>query len=90
MSNASRPRRNSFLDVHHQETMDDYLYQVKEISDHPSIIGETMTDKDLSICVIRELDSRNNSFISSLSFYGEYISFDDVHNMLLCHEGMLD
>lgn len=70
-------------------TIEDFLLHIKNISNQLNAISEFVSEKDLILCVVRDLDSSYNSFISSLSMQSGLMKFDKVHSLLLSYERML-
>lgn len=63
------------------------IWCVKEVSDH---LREQIIDKYLILYVRRGPNAKYNSFISSISFHGRALTFDDPRKLILGYERMLD
>lgn len=70
--------------------VEDYMLQVKMISDHLAIIWQSILDQDLVFNILGGLDSNWNSFISCITLRVEPISFYALYSHMLSYKRFLD
>lgn len=60
-------------------SVDEFVVHLRTLSDHLSVVGEAISDRDLIMYARGGLDSNYNAFISYFMSF-DAVSFDKFHN----------
>lgn len=67
-----------------------YIFRIKIIHDHLTVIGYSVPDHDLVFFVLEGLDSNWNSFIYGITLRPTPIMLNDIYGYLLAREMIFD
>ena len=73
-----------------RESMMEYIYKLKTISDNLTVVGESVKETDQILQLLGGLGSKYNDIIASLTTKDEELSLHSVHNMLITYEERLN